>query len=160
MGAVFGPPSAFGACADFDEQSLALREYASFLIDDARFGPMFSRLVANHAALDTNWRSTGNRQEVVDLHLARHRCAALGADRLAHGFIEQRSDNAAVQIAGMAVECAGNDGKAHDGTVVGEQEFETQPISICLSTAEAAVIGRMGKGCEVFVALGHAGLTD
>jgi len=112
---------------------------------------MLARLVANHAALDANWRSTGNRAEVVDLDLARHRGFAPSPHCLAHGLIEQRGDNAAVQIAGMAVEGAGDGGKAHNGAVVRKQEFEAQSILICLSAAEAAVSGRMSKGREVFV---------
>ena len=120
---------------------------------------MLARLVADHAALDAKLRSAGNGTKVVDLDFSRHRNAALRANRFAHGFIEKCGDDAAVQIAGMAFEGVGDDGKADDRAIVREQEFEAEAARIRRAATEAPVAGRVGDGSEVFVTLCHAGLA-
>ena len=47
----------------------------------------------------------GTGRQVVDLHVAGHGSETAGANGLAHDFVEQRGDDAAVQVAGVAFEC-------------------------------------------------------
>ena len=59
----------------------------------------------------------------------------------------------------MAIEGAGNDRKADNRTVIGKQKLEVQPVWVCRAATETTVVGRVGKGRQVFVAFSHAGLA-
>ena len=107
---------------------------------------MLALLAADDAALDANRDVTGNGAEVIDFHLPRHGRIAQGAHCFAHGLVEQRGDDAAMQVAGMALESIGDGGKAHDGAVGSEQELEVQPGGIGRAAAEAAVLAEWAKG--------------
>src|SRR3984957_1810033 len=121
---------------------------------------MLTRLEANDAAFDANRRSTGNGAKVVDLESFRHRGPPRGGTSFAHGLIEQRGDDAAVQIAGRALKGVRNNRKAYESSVFRAKEFEVHTVLICRAATEASVVSRVGEGREVFVALCHAGLAD
>jgi len=146
-----------GGCGDVNEKPFSLGEHDFGIIQDARLGPMLARLIADDTTLDAKLLSARSRTEVVDFDFSCHRSAALSTNRFAHGFIEQRGDDAAVQVAGVAFEGAGDDRKADDRAILREQEFEAEAALIRRAATEAAVTGRMGEGSEVFVSLSHAG---
>ena len=58
------------------------------------FGPRYGRLVLRCEAPAPK----GDRAQIVDFHLSSHCCPAAGANGLAHGLVEQRSDNASMQV--------------------------------------------------------------
>lgn len=131
-----------------DEQALAVREDGSGVVKDAGFGPVLVALVMVDAAFETNGRSAGNRASVVHLHVAGHADDVAGADGLAHGFVEQGGDNAAVHIAAWAFEGVGDRRQADDRTVFGEHEFEMEADRVCGSATEAAIVRGVRKRGE------------
>jgi hypothetical protein len=138
-----------------DKESLAPSQCGPFSVNNLCFGPVFAALAADYAALQANGRAGGNRAAVVDLDVAGHGSKTQCADGLAHDFVEQCGDDAAVQIAGVAFECIRNRHKADDRSVLGEKEFELQTAGVCRAAAEAAVAGDVGHGGEVISGFRH-----
>jgi hypothetical protein len=73
--------------------------------------------------------------------LASHGRPATGANGLAHGFIEQRGDDAAMDITGRALKSIRHRLKADNGAIFGEQKFELQSGGIGWSAAKTAILG-------------------
>ena len=91
----------------------------------------------------------GDGTEVVDLHVAGHGEDVEGAVELAHGFVEERGYDAAVDVAGRAFEHAsevdvggGGDGFGVGG-VGGEDEMEALRVG---GAAAEAVVGALVDG--------------
>lgn len=85
-----------------DEQAFAVREDGSGVVKDAGFGPVLAALVMVHAAFEANGCIAGNRTSVVHFHVAGHTHHVAGANSLAHGFVEEGGDDAAVHVAARA----------------------------------------------------------
>jgi len=149
------PPLFFGLWNGLDKKALGLREQGPLRVEDGRFGPVFSAVALQNAALDAKLNLSGNGAKVFDFQFAGNGGPALSTNSLAHGFVEQGSDDAAVEITGVAGEGAGNCREADDGAVGGEEEFETQTGGIGRAATEAAVAGRVGQGRELFTGFGH-----
>jgi len=86
----------------------------AFGVENAGFSEMPAPPAADDAPFDAQRHAAGNWAQVLDLQFARDRGVALRTYSFAHGFIEQRGDDAAVQVAGMAVEGAWDDGETDD----------------------------------------------
>ena len=120
---------------------------------------MFVALAANDTALNAQRLAAGDGPKKVSFDLASHGRFGLGAHGLAHGLIEERDNDAAVQIAGMSLECVGDDGMGDDEAFRRKEEVEVQTGVVGRSTAEAAIAGSVGEGRELLVAFCHAGLA-
>jgi hypothetical protein len=55
-----------------------------------------------------------------------------------------------MQVAGMALEILGHSRKAHNGSVGCDQKLKVQSGRVDRAAAEAVVLGRVGKGLEMF----------
>jgi hypothetical protein len=141
--------------ADFNKQSRGVRKDGSVGIQDTGFDPMLTAFAANDAALEPNGCAGGDGALVIDLHVARHGDDVVGTDCLAHGLVEQRRDDATMDVTARAFKGVGYRREADDGAVFREQKFEVQPGRICLAAAKATVLRRVGQGCQVFKARFH-----
>ncbi len=98
--------------------------------------------------------------EVVDLHVAGHGEDVEGAVELAHGFVEERGDDAAVDVAGWAfvhaveLEVCGGGDVFGVGGVGGEDEVEALRVG---GAAAEAVVGALVDGGGVHGGGGVAG---
>lgn len=101
---------------------------------------MLAKVAANDAALDADRLAAGNGTKVLDFDLARDGRIAFGSNCLAHGFVEQRGNDAAMEVAGVPAECVGDDGKADDRAIGGEHELEMEPSEIGWPTTETAIV--------------------
>ena len=127
-----------------------MRKRLALLVADSRVCPAFASLGANDAALQSNWLGTGHWQQVINLEVARHGGDSRGAHSLAHRLIEERGDNAAVQVAGVAAEVIGDGSVADDQTIVGDQELKLQSMRINGAAAEAAVLRGVLQRSQIF----------
>jgi hypothetical protein len=73
-----------------------------------------------------------------------HGCETAGANRLAHGFVKKRGDDAAVQVSVRAFECVRYRGNANDGLVGGQEKFQVESMGIGLPTSKAAILSSVG----------------
>lgn len=96
---------------------------------DVGFGPPFKDKVCCER----------NGTEVVDGDVARHGDDAMVAIGLAHGFIEQCGDDAAVGVARGSLELLAEVEAAEDAVVIIDKEFQTKPSMIVRATPEAAL---------------------
>lgn len=149
-----------GLLGDFNKQTGALGQDSCVRIKDSGFGPVLAPFASRDAALETKRRAAGNGAEIFDLHFPCHRGTAQCPHRLAHGFIEQRGNNPAVQIAGPAFEGFRHGGKANDRAVGRDQELEVHSAGVGRSAAEAAIVESVREGSEEFLVAGHAGLAS
>lgn len=69
---------------------------------------MLAAFAANDPPLDANGLTGRNWALVINLHLSRHCSQAACADCLAHRLVQQRSNDAAVQITHWAFEVVRN----------------------------------------------------
>ncbi len=99
--------------------------------------------------------------EVVDLHVAGHGEDVEGAVELAHGLVEERGYDAAVDVAGRAfveaveLEVGSGDGCFGIGDVCGEDEVE--PLRVGGAAAEAVAGSLVDGGVAVHRGWGVAG---
>ena len=77
------------------------------------------------------------------------------ADSLTHGLVEQRGDDAAMQVSGMTLEGCGNCGHRNHTVVLGKKEFEAQAGGVGRTASETAVLGGVREWREVRVGLCH-----
>jgi len=73
------------------------------------------------------------------VELAGHGEGVAGTDGFAHGLVEERGDDAAVEVAGVAGEVFWDLGDADYGEVGGELELEVEALGVGGAAAEAAV---------------------
>ena len=118
---------------------------------------MLAALVAHNPAFEPNGGAGRNGSAIVHFEVAGHGGKAARADRLAHGLIEERCDDSAVQESGVAFEAIGDADGANHCAVIGEEEFKLQAVFIGFSATEAAILGRMGQGSEIVEMRLHAG---
>src|SRR5438045_760273 len=140
----------------FDKQALAVSQDRSGIVKDAGLGPMLAAFVMVDAAFEANGRTAENRAPVVHLHVTCHTYHVAGADGLAHGFVEQGGDDAAVEKAARAFERVGDCRHADHGTVVGQHEFEMQTGRICRAAPETAIMCGMRERGELFGVCFHS----
>ena len=69
---------------------------------------MLAAFAADDPSFDANGLPGGNRALVINLHLSRHCDQAACADCFAHRFVQQRSNDAAMQKADWAFEVVRN----------------------------------------------------
>lgn len=136
---------------DLYKQAFAARQYVLLGISNNGLGPMFAALARYDAPLDAKAHAARNRKTELDLHLCRNRQAAHGADGFAHRLVKERSDDAAMQEAGMALKCFGNLWQAHDRAVLSNHEFQPQSNWIGGTTSKTAVVGRVCERIERFI---------
>src|SRR5580658_307251 len=115
---------------------------------------MLAPFVMGHAALEPDRRPGRHRPQIIDLHVPRHCPHAAYPDRLAHHFIQQRSDNAAMDVAYRAFKCIRHCRKTHDRVIFGKEEFEMQSYGVGLAAAETAVLRGVGHRGQVFAGCG------
>ena len=80
-----------------------------------------------------------NGAAVVDGHVARHSDDVAEAVGLAHGFVEQGSDDAPVRVSGRPLELRGEADTAEDTLFFIDKEFQMETRRIVVATTEAAV---------------------
>lgn len=97
--------SVFWAGANFDEDASGLRQDHAAGVENLRFGPMSADLISDDAAFEAKLRVGRHRAQKLDFHMKGHRGTASRSYGLAHRFIEEGCDDAAVQNSGMAFEC-------------------------------------------------------
>ncbi len=149
-GAVSGTVCGFAGWVDFNEQRLGAGEDFAGGVEDAGLGVVLAAIALNGAGLNADARSRRDRAQVVDLDVAGHGRESLGADCLAHGFVKERGDDAAMEDAVRALEGFGNGWQGDDQAIVGDEEFEMQTPRIGLAATKAAVLRGVGKGLKVF----------
>lgn len=120
---------------------MASCQYHFLGIGNHGFGPVLSSLTAHHAAFKAKRCAAGHRATKIDLHLRCHRGFPHGAYGLAHGFIEKSCNNSTMEIARMALKGIWHHGKADDGSVCCEEEFQAQSCCIGRSAAKATIMG-------------------
>ena len=120
---------------------------------------MFSILPADDAAFNAEGNAARDRAKVIDFKPACHRGTSQRAHGFAHGFIEQRGNDSAMQIAGMSIEFIRYNGKADNSAIGRLQKFKTQSREIGRATAEAAIVCRVRKRRQVLLVRGHACLA-
>jgi len=134
------------ATAHLNEQSLRIGQRVASCVDNPRLAPMFAAFATDEAALHANGRSRRHGAKVIDLHLSGHGGQPLGSYRLAHRLVQQRGDDAAMQITGRALEAVWNRGQAHHSSVLGKQKLQMQATGISRPAAKAAVLRLVRHG--------------
>lgn len=86
-----------------------------------------------------------HRPEIIDLHLPGHGYDSPGAIRLAHGFIEQGGNNAAVRVSGRTGKPLGEARVANDRTGIIDEETQPKAGAVLLAAAEAVMQRAMGE---------------
>ena len=92
--------------------------------------------------------------EIFNLHVACHGDYAELPVSLAHCFVEECSDDAAMHVAGRAFEAARNADTAYDAMVLIDEKPEAETGAVLLSTAEAVIQSAVLQGHELL--RGHA----
>lgn len=87
--------------------------------------------------------------DIVDFHLPGHSDNASGAIRLAHGFVEQGGNDAAMRVSGGAGKTFAEPRMADDGSGVVDKEPQAQAGAILLSAAETVVQRAMGERSQM-----------
>ena len=136
------------ATAHLNEQSLRIGQRVASCVDNPRLAPMFAAFATDEAALHANGRSRRHGAKVIDLHLSGHGGQTLGSYRLAHRLVQQRGDDAAMQITGGTLEAIRNRNRANHASVLGKQEFKAKAGCIGRAAAEAAALGLVRHGGE------------
>ena len=149
-GAVSGTVCGFAGWVDFNEQRLGAGEDFAGGVEDAGLGVVLAAIALNGAGLNADARSRRDRAQVVDLDVAGHGRESLGADCLAHGFVKERGDDAAMEDAVRTFKRIRNGGQGDDGAVPGDEEFEAQTRGVGLTAAEAAVLSGVKQRLKVF----------
>ena len=80
-----------------------------------------------------------NRAKIVDGDVARHGDDVAMAIGLAHGLVEQRSDDASVRVAGRSLKLPSELETAEDAIVLVDEELQMKAGRIVLAAAKAAV---------------------
>lgn len=80
---------------------------------------------------------------IVDGDMARHGDDSAMAIGLAHGFVEQRGNDAAMRVAGRSLELRGEMEVAEDAIGFVDEEFQAKSGMVVLPAAEAAVEAAM-----------------
>ena len=80
-----------------------------------------------------------NGAAVVDGHVARHSDDVAETVGLAHGFVEQGSDDAPVRVSGRPLELRGEAETAEDTLFFIDKELQMETCRIVVATTEAAV---------------------
>jgi len=104
----------FLTSTNLDKQPLALGQHGSVGAEDAGFCPVLAAFIPRDAAFQEERLAGGNRPQVVNLHVACHGDEAARTYGLAHGLVDQGGDDAAVQVARVALKIAGYDGLSQD----------------------------------------------
>ena len=117
-----------------------LAKTSTSCVENPGFAPVFAALAANQAALHANLRSRGYWPKVVDLHPAGHGRQPPRANGLAHDLVQQRGDDAAMQVAGRTLETVRNRRKANHAPIFGKQKLEVQAGRIGRAAAKATVL--------------------
>ncbi len=131
-----------------DEEAAAGGQFVAFGIEDGSASPELAAVDAFDAAAQPDGRGGGYGLQILDLKLARDGDFATSAVGFAHGFIEQRGDDAAVKIAGRSFVVIADDGLSGDGAIGSRSEGEVKADGILHSTAEAAVALAVGERLE------------
>lgn len=87
---------------DGDEQALAFGQHFAFLVENFGGVGMIAPAHADFPRLDTQWFVQWNGLQIVDGDGRSQRDDVAKLIHLAHGFVEEGGDNAAVHVAGRA----------------------------------------------------------
>jgi hypothetical protein len=154
-------------CVDGDEEPFAAGEHGAVwvldfgMVEDLAVGGAVRLCGAVEVARDEDERLVKrDGAEVVDLHVAGHGEDVEGAVELAHGLVEERGDDAAVDVAGRALvhavelEVTGGGDGVGVRCVGGEDEVKALGIG---GTAAEAVVGALVDGGGIHGSGGVAG---
>jgi len=134
---------------DLNEEGLAADESTAFGVENLRLGPVLAAFTLGAAALNAQRHAGGYWEAIVDLKVTRDGGETEGADGLAHGFVEERSENSAVNVAGRAFKEVGDGDGADDSAVRRAEEVKLEAAGVGRAATEAAVLCSVGQGCEV-----------
>ena len=134
-----------GGFHDGDEEALAGGEGVAFGVLDGGLGPELAAFDAFDVAVEADRLSGGNGAQVFDLKLACEGDFATGAVGLAHGFVEEGGDDAAVEVTRRAFVLVAESGFGGDDAAVVGGEGEMEAYGVIGSAAEAAVALAVGE---------------
>jgi len=129
------------ARADLDEEALCAGQDVASCAEDSGFGPVLAAFTAEQPAFQADRRSGVHWAQVFDIHLPGHSRKAAHPYRFAHRLIEQRGDDAAMHVAGWALEALRHRERADHASIFGLKETEAQTVVIGRAASKAAALG-------------------
>ena len=136
--------------AYFNEQPLAMSQNRFFRVQNRSFCPVLAAFVPGHPRLQPDRRLRWHRPQIIHLHVARHGHNAVRTYRLAHGLVQQRGDDAAVEQPVRPFKHVAYLRQRNHLPVIGQKELEMQPDRVGFAAAKTAVLRGMRQGSQVF----------
>lgn len=116
----------------------------------------FAGGVALGAAFEEEAGFERDGKVIVDGDVARHRGDIAVTIGLAHGFVEQGGDDAAVRVAGRALELRGEIHAADDAVLFVDEELQVESYGVGFAASEAAIQGAVRERNPAWVRwIGH-----
>lgn len=133
-------------CINLNEQSSRLRKHGSVFSLELGLAMVLFLVGIQVPALQNQRPGERDRAKEFDFHLPGHRDYVARAAGLAHRFIHQSGDCAAVHVAGWTLKALRRLESAEDSTLAIHQKLQSQPSPVRLPATEAAIRSSVREG--------------
>src|SRR6202158_51748 len=134
-------PRKHAARINRDEQAPTARQYFPFFVQDLGHIDVLPALHLNLARFHAQWLHQRHRLQVVHGNLGSQRHHVTQFVHLAHRFIENRRDNAAVAVSGRSVVALAQPESAHEAVaLLVVSEAQPHAVRVVLAADEAVVL--------------------